>query len=766
MTLWYGLETDNALHATITVTGIVQGVGFRPFIYRIAKRHGLRGFVRNRADAVVEISLEGDKERIEEFLESLRNEKPSLARLDGVQVDYSEEELGLGAFRIEHSSQERSKSGSVIPPDIAICNDCLRELRSRKDRRFNYFFITCTNCGPRYTTIVGTPYDRPNTTMLSFPMCSNCNAEYTNPLDRRFHAQTIACSVCGPTVTLLDDRGSTIDTKDPIREAGRLLAEGKTLAIKGNGGFHLAASVLQDAPIEKLRESKERKNKPFAIMARDFQSVMTFAEVRAVERELLESYVRPIVLLQKREPFSLSPSISPGLDSVGVMLPYTGMHYLIFDSTDEPALIMTSANAPNEPIITENRKAVQRLGKVVDYFLVHDRDIAQRADDSVVRCLGEMPTPIRRSRGYAPAPILLTKTSKIRALGLGAELNVTACMILENKAYLTQHIGDTETIETAKFLKDAVDHVQRLIGFQPDSIACDLHPKFTTTRIAEQGSKDSDIPLRRVQHHHAHAVSLMAEHGIDEIVGIICDGFGLGSDGRAWGGEIIVCEGAEWKRAVHLEDQPMVGGDQATRYPARMVAGILRADSTIQQWLRANASRLPHGDAEIQVINRQLQTEDFIWTSSCGRVLDAVAAILGICQMRTYEGEPAMKLEAHAREGTDILKIAPRIDGELIRTGNMVQEIYNHRNKVNSRDLAVSAHSYLARSLAEAAIMASKDMGIKTIGFSGGVALNERIAVMIRKIVTEAGLRYVGNVAVPPGDGGIALGQAYLATIE
>ena len=754
------------MHATITVTGIVQGVGFRPFIYRIAKRHGLRGFVRNRADAVVEISLEGDKEKIEEFLESLRNEKPPLARLDGVQVDYSEDELGLDAFRIEHSSQERSKSGSVIPPDIAICNDCLRELRSRKDRRFNYFFITCTNCGPRYTTIVGTPYDRPNTTMLSFPMCSNCNAEYTNPLDRRFHAQTIACSACGPTVSLLDNRGSTVDTRDPIREAGRLIAEGKTLALKGNGGFHLAASVLQDAPIEKLRESKERKNKPFAIMARDLQSVMTFAEVRAVERELLESYVRPIVLLHKREPFSLSPSISPGLDSVGVMLPYTGMHYLIFDSTDEPALIMTSANAPNEPIITENRKAVQRLGEVVDYFLVHDRDIAQRADDSVVRCLEETPTPIRRSRGYAPAPILLTKTCKIRALGLGAELNVAACMILENKAYLTQHIGDTETIETAKFLKDAVDHVERLIGFQPDSIACDLHPKFTTTRIAEQGSKDSGVPLRRVQHHHAHAVSLMAEHGVDEMVGIICDGFGLGSDGRAWGGEIIVCEGAEWKRAAHLEEQPMVGGDQATRYPARMVAGILRADPTIQQWLTVNASRLPHGDAEIQVINKQLHSEDFIWTSSCGRVLDAVAAILGICHKRTYEGEPAMKLEAHARGGTGSLNIVPRIDGELIRTGNMVQEIYNHRNKLNLRDLAVSAHSYLARSLAEAAIMASKDTGIKTIGFSGGVALNERIAVMIRKIVTEAGLRYVSNVAVPPGDGGIALGQAYLATIE
>ena len=753
------------MHATITVTGIVQGVGFRPFVYRIARRHDLRGFVRNRADAVVEINLEGDKAEIEAFLESLRNEKPPLARLDTVQVDYSEEEFGLGDFTIEHSSQVRSKSGSVIPPDIGICNDCLRELRTPKDRRFDYFFITCTNCGPRYTTIVATPYDRPNTTMLSFPMCWNCKAEYTNPLDRRFHAQTIACSTCGPRLTLLDNTGSTVDTKEPIRDAGKLISEGRVIALKGNGGFHLAASTLQDAPIERLRESKERRNKPFAIMARDLQSIMTFAEVRTAERELLTSYVRPIVLLHKVEPFRLSHSISPGLNSVGVMLPYTGMHYLIFDSISEPALIMTSANAPNEPIITENRRAVDRLGNVVDYFLVHDRDIAQRADDSVLRCL-ELPVPIRRSRGYAPAPILLKKSSNVRALGLGAELNVTACMILDNKAYLTQHIGDTETVETARFLQDAVGHMERLIGFQPDCVVCDLHPKFTTTRIAEQRSTESDVPLRRVQHHHAHAVSLMAEHGLDEIVGIICDGFGLGSDGGAWGGEILVCEGAEWRRAAHLEEQPMVGGDMATRYPARMVAGILRGDPTITEWLRSNAPSLPHGDAEVHVINRQLETQDFIWTSSCGRILDAVAATLGICYERTYEGEPAMKLEAQAAGGTDRLSIAPRIDGELIRTSNLIQEIYSHRNKLDLRNLAVSAHSYLARSLAEAAIVASKNAGIKTVGFSGGVALNERMAGIIRKIVSDAGLRYVTNVAVPPGDGGIALGQAYLPTIE
>jgi len=748
------------------VTGIVQGVGFRPFIYRIAKRQELRGFVRNRADAVVEISLEGEKPRIDAFLQSLSQEKPPFARLDSVQVDYSETEVGLVDFTIEKSSQERTKSGSVIPPDIAICDDCLKELRSPGDRRHRYFFITCTNCGPRYTTIVGVPYDRPNTTMHQFPMCPDCRAEYRNPVDRRFHAQTIACPICGPKVMLLDSSGVKIDIDEPIREAGRLLSEGKALALKGNGGFHLAASTLQDTPVERLRRSKERRNKPFAIMARSLESTLTFTEIRSCERELLESYIRPIVLLHKKEPFPLSSLISPGLDSVGVMLPYTGMHYLIFDSTSDPALIMTSANAPNEPIITDNKKAIQRLGSVVDYFLVHDREIAQRADDSVIRCIGETPTPIRRSRGYAPAPIILSKSTKTRTLALGAELNVTACMILDNKAYLTQHIGDTETIETAKFLENAVSHLQRLIGFEPDALACDLHPKFTTTKIAERMSKELGVSLRRIQHHHAHAGSLMAEHSVNEIVGIICDGFGLGYKNEAWGGEVFVCHGAEVRRAAHLEEQPMVGGDLATRYPVRMVAGILRDETTSQDWLKANASHLLHGEAEIPIIMRQLERKDFIWTSSCGRVLDSVAAILGISYERTYEGEPAMKLEAYSRDGTDRLSIKPEIDGEVIKTTNMVRAIYDQRTKIAVPDLAFSAHAYMARALANAAIAIAEEEGIKTVGFSGGVALNEIISLMIAKIVSEAGLRYVSNVAVPPGDGGVSFGQAYLASLQ
>jgi hydrogenase maturation protein HypF len=567
-------------------------------------------------------------------------------------------------------------------------------------------------------------------------------------------------------VTLLNKLGEPVTTDDPIVEAAKLLAEGKTLALKGNGGFHLSASTLRNDAVDLLRRSKDRRNKPFAIMARSLEATLTFANVSASERELLESYTRPIVLLHKKAPFPLSDRISPELDSVGVMLPYTGMHYLIFDSLNDPALIMTSANAPNEPIITENKKAIQRLGTVVDYFLVHDREISQRADDSVVRCIAETATPIRRSRGYAPAPIILSRPTQIRTLALGAELNVTACMLLDNKAYLTQHIGDTETLETARFLEDAVTHLQRLIGFEPEALACDLHPKFTTTKSAERISKQLNVPLLRIQHHHAHAGALMAEHSVNEIVAIICDGFGLGYQNEAWGGEILLCHDAKVRRAAHLEEQPMAGGDLATRYPIRMVAGILRDEPNIQDWLNANRAHLPHGSAEVPIIRRQIDRGEFVWTSSCGRVLDSIAALLGICYERTYEGEPAMRLEAYSRGGRDRLNINPEVTGGIINTTSLIRTIYDQRMKISVSDLAFSAHAYLARALAEVAVALAEEEGIQTVGFSGGVAMNEIITTRIRKIVAHAGLQYVGNSIVPPGDGGISLGQAFLSSIR
>jgi hydrogenase maturation protein HypF len=431
-------------------------------------------------------------------------------------------------------------SGSVIPPDVAICNECLKELRSKDNPRYDYFFITCTNCGPRYTIIEGLPYDRENTTMRDFPMCSFCQKEYKDPLNRRFHAQTVACPKCGPKVYLTTCNGELVHANDPIREAGKLLEEGSVVAIKGYGGFHVAASTTKDEPLVRLREAKHRKQKPFAVMARSLEAVKSFAEVSPKEAELLTSYTRPIVLLKKSSKYYLSDLIAPGLHNVGVMLPYTGLHYMLFDEVDEPAFVMTSANPPNQPIVKDDDEALKTLGGIVDYFLFHNRRIAHRCDDSVVRVHGEKTVFIRRSRGFAPAPIMLREKAKKCVLALGGELNNTACVLLGNKAFISQHIGDVENIETRDFLENAAKHLIRLTNSKVDAVACDLHPKFTTTKLARDLAEENGWQLFQIQHHYAHVAALIAEHGVSEVVGICCDGYGYGVDGEAWGGEIIL----------------------------------------------------------------------------------------------------------------------------------------------------------------------------------------------------------------------------------
>ncbi len=472
------------MRAEIKVSGIVQGVGFRPFIYRIAVKNRLVGYVRNRGDAVVEIVVEGKKGDVNRFLEDFKGKKPPLARIYEVTTNYTEDKNEFEKFTILKSSENVELSGSAIPPDISICNECLRELRDSKNKRYNYFFITCTNCGPRYTTIERLPYDRSNTTMQDFPMCDFCSKEFGNPSNRRFHAQTVACSKCGPKVYLAANDGQPIEQKDPIREAGRLLEEGYIVAIKGNGGFHVATATTKSEPIARLRKAKHRTQKPFAIMARDLETVKSFAEASSAEAELLTSYIKPIVLLKKRDDCYLSELISPGLHNIGVMLPYTGLHYMLFDDVREPAFVMTSANPPNEPIVAENQLAVKRLGAVVDFFLFHNRVIAHRCDDSVVRFHSENHSLVRRSRGYAPEPIRLKRSANSCVLGVGAELNVTSCVLLRDKAFVSQHIGDVENLETLRFLKKAVNHLIRLPNSKLEFVACDLHPKFNTTRLA------------------------------------------------------------------------------------------------------------------------------------------------------------------------------------------------------------------------------------------------------------------------------------------
>jgi hydrogenase maturation protein HypF len=446
------------------------------------------------------------------------------------------------------------------------------------------------------------------------------------------------------------------------------------------------------------------------------------------------------------------------------MLPYTGLHHMLFDGVREPTFVMTSANPPNEPIVTDNEEAVRKLGSVVDYFLFHDRLIAQRCDDSVVRVHGSDVSFVRRSRGFAPEPVRLKKAVGKSVLALGGELNSTSCVLLGDKAFISQHVGDVENLETLRFLKSASEHLLRLTNCKPEVIACDLHPRFTTTRLAKDWSDELGVPLVQVQHHHAHGAALMAEHGLDEIIAIVCDGYGYGLDGEAWGGEILYCNNeGEFRRVGHLEPQLMVGGDLATRYPLRMAAGILSKATSIEEWLRSNSIHLPHGEQEVDVILRQLQKSVVPLTSSCGRVLDAVSAVLGICYERTYEGEPAMRLEAAAANGKDVLKLQPRVKDNVVDTTGLAYRVFERRNTDVASDLAFSAQRYLAEGLAQVAVDEAKRLGVDVVGFSGGVAYNEHITYAMRRFVEKDKLRFVVHKSIPAGDGGISFGQSLAA---
>jgi len=753
-----------SLRVKLNVTGIVQGVGFRPFVYRIAVANCLTGYVRNRGDAGVEILLEGEAQNVKSFMRNLTQKKPPNAQIERVKSVELSGANQFSEFTIWKSSDEAELSGSITPPDIAICNECLAELRDPKNPRYEYFFITCTNCGPRFTIIERLPYDRENTTMREFPLCGFCQREYDDPANRRFHAQTVACPPCGPKAYLTTCSGEPVDAKDPVREAGKLLSEGNILAIKGYGGFHVACSVMRDKPLKMLRNTKHRREKPFAVMARNIEAAKIFAEVGSKEQELLQSPMRPIVLLNKSKEYNLSPLTAPNLHNVGVMLPYTGLHYMLFDRVDDPAFVMTSANPPNQPIIFDNEEALKTLGGTVDYFLFHNRKIAHRCDDSVMRVHGNRQVFLRRSRGYAPAPVRLKTKSKRCVVGLGGELNNTACVLFEDKAFISQHIGDVENVETRAFLQEAANHLYHLTNCHAETVVCDLHPKFTTTALAKEMAEAQGLPLVQVQHHHAHAAALMAEHNLDEAVSVVCDGYGYGLDGGAWGGEILFCtrESSKFKRLGHLESQPLLGGDVASRFPLRLAAGMLaKAGVDVEPWLMENKSHLPFGETEANLILNQLgKSSGLIETTSCGRVLDAAAAVLGVCYERSYEGEPAMKLESAALKGKDILKLKPIFHGETLETANLLRLVFEKKADVPTADLAYSTHAYLAKGLGLLALEKATVLGVKSIGFSGGAACNQILAKVLRKTVEDAGFRFLVHEAVPAGDGGVSFGQS------
>ena len=520
--------------ARILVQGIVQGVGFRPTVYRIAQSMNINGYVRNLGN-IVEIVIEGQKKEINEFVNNLKENRPPISKINSLNIEWLDhDDSKFNGFEILESSEDFSGS-SVIPPDIATCDNCLEEIFTGLNRRYNYPFTACTDCGPRFTVISSIPYDRIRTSMNEFPLCKNCTVEYQDPKDRRYHAEATCCPVCGPEVFLYDKK--RIESENPVKDAAQLIDEGNILAIKGIGGTHLVAKTTEDYPVDELRKRLGRYNQPFACMSPNVETIKTFAEVSDLEKRTLQSRRRPIVVLNKNDNYRLSPSVSPVLHNLGVMLPYSGLHHLLFTYTEEPAYIMTSANMPGEPMLTENKEIISKLHGIADYYLLHNREIVNRCDDSVVRFRGNEMAFIRRSRGYVPEPYDFSSIADdLKVLALGPEIDVTFSLLKEGKCYVSQHIGDTTKYETFRYLQSAVNHMMKITRTDSvDLVACDLHPMFFTTKLAEDMSKSFGSDILRVQHHHAHAAALCVDNDLDELICIAADGVGYGDDGTAVG---------------------------------------------------------------------------------------------------------------------------------------------------------------------------------------------------------------------------------------
>jgi len=770
--------------ATIHVSGIVQGVGFRPFVYRIALIHNLKGYVLNLGDAGVEIVVEGEKDDIDAFLHDLLDNKPPTSRIDTFKIHWSSSLKGYKTFKILPSSPRTTDLISVVPPDVGICNECISDILTPGSRWYHYPFTCCSICGPRFTVICDLPYDRERTSMVDFPLCEECLREYNDPLDRRYHAQGICCPKCGPKMFLYSVDGSPIDDKDPLLLAAKLLDEGYILAIKGLGGFHIAAKTTDDDVVLKLRKRRRRPSQPFAVMSPDISTIRKYAIVSNIEEELLTSFQKPIVLLQKSEEYFLSKWISPGLHNIGVMLPYTGIHLLLLHFSKEPALIMTSANLPKEPMIIKNYDAFKRLRNIVDFLLIHNRRIINRCDDSVLRVTSNTPTFIRRSRGFAPSPIDINSLrSNSTILAVGGELQVTGAILKNNKCFLTQHIGDTDNLDILSYLNKSLNYLMKITRSNNiDAIACDLHPQFSTTRLARALSEKFGTSLIQVQHHFAHLASLIAESNIPLdscVVGIVIDGYGYGIDGQAWGGELIVYTDETFVRAGHLRYQPMPGGDMCTRYPARMLAGFLSETFSIdftRDFLKSQyLSSFKYGEKEIDIVLKQIASNVNVpRTSSLGRILDAFSVLFNLCKERTYEGEPAMKFESYAIKcpsPVDFNFHIPLKEEQcttIIDTNKLLSYVLDLINtkKWRGEYIARFIHESLAEALALAALQIAKKFDANYIGITGGVAVNELIVSKISKILKSSNIPILRHKLVPPGDGGLALGQAFIAALS
>ena len=725
----------------IIIRGIVQGVGFRPFVFARAQALGITGSVKNLGSEV-EILAWGD--HFEEFLREV-SRGTSLSRIDSVRVEDLSGAAPKGFVILPSGSGSLS---GFIPADIATCGECLEDIETKGGRYEGYWATSCVNCGPRYSIIESLPYDRERTSMKEFSLCSACAGEFADPALRRHHAQTIACEACGPALSLLDRSGVAWETPDPIREAAGLLDEGAIIAIRGIGGFHIACT--EDAARE-LKERLGRGEQPFAAMA-PLSTIREIAYVSPEEEALLVCRERPIVVLRKRD--SLAHSAISNLHTLGIMLPYSGLHHLLFSHLTHPLLVMTSANMPGYPMITEIDHAMSMLNRTVDFFLTHDRTIQNRCDDSVVRD-GYL---IRLSRGFAPkrAPINLGPRC---ILGVGPELNANISIYRDGFCYTSPHVGNVRNPSTLAYLEETVEKIGGLIGARYDVIAHDLHPQFLSTRFATRLAGELGAELVPVQHHRAHIAATTRE----PCIGIAIDGVGYGEDGTIWGGEVFAGCVPDYERVAHLEMLPMPGGDLATRYPERMLYGALPTGETLELL----ASR-GWGEVELGVLEHQTERRVNVpLTSSTGRVLDAVSAMLGVCRERTYDGEPAMKLESAAAEGRraewDLVYLS---DGgrEVLSTRDLLRRAWQHSTHDPLADVAASFQFNLARGIAALAVHAAEERGIGQVALSGGVAYNHAIRETIASEVRAAGLSVLINADYPLGDGCISYGQCVYAS--
>ena len=753
------VRTDSIQRMSIVLRGAVQGVGFRPFIYRLARKLDLAGWVNNSPLGVV-VEVEGSTELLEAFLVCIEREKPPRAFIQSLEPTCLDP-VGYDGFEIRHST-ESGQPGTLILPDIATCVDCLVDLFDPENRRYQYPFTNCTNCGPRYIIVEALPYDRPNTTMKGFAMCSECQAEYEDPLNRRFHAQPNACPECGPQLDLWDTNGRSLATQNEgLHQGVAALRQGRILALKGLGGFHLMVDAGNKAAVARLRRFKSREEKPFALMYPGLRHIAAHCELSKLEERLLRSPEAPIVLLRRNGRDDLAPNVAPHNPFLGIMLPYTPLHHLLMRAFARP-VVATSGNLAEEPICFEERQALQRLGKIADLFLVHDRPIRRHVDDSIVRVVEGRELVVRRARGYAPLPVHL-EAAIPSVIGVGAHLKNAVAVSVSHEVFLSQHIGDLETAEANVAFCQVIDDLQKLYGRRSDLMACDAHPDYQSTRYATH-SKRSILP---VQHHYAHVLSCMAENRLTApLLGIAWDGTGYGLDGTIWGGEFLRVTADSFERAAHLRTFPLPGGEAAVREPRRSALGLLFELFGEKVFERPDLTRLCGFDrAEASLLRTVLVREvNTPRTSSIGRLFDAVSAIVGLRHHNRFEGQAAMELEVAVREGVDAhydFADEPADSGPVVADWEPVilQILADMREGLAVGEIAAKFHNGLARLIVQMARILGEEQVVLTGGCFQNVQLLQRAIAWLR----AEGFNPYWHQRIPPNDGGIALGQIVAA---